>query len=191
MIVRGVRRHDAIFWKRPCSQLSYRTQEHDPDRQRHSGRPVHVSGSANTRSIGELLAHIAAVTHYPRHIHVIDKRTELSGTDFGPLPRRGRGLRAHADLARGHPAGARGDRRGVREGSRGPDGRGPRHRRALRPADSAAEQDAIRAAAGREGARDAPSRTAHAAAADDRRCAAPHARARGSHAPAARRELAR
>ena len=38
----------------------------------------------NTRSIGELLAHIAAVTHYPRHIHIIDKRTELSGPDFGP-----------------------------------------------------------------------------------------------------------
>jgi uncharacterized damage-inducible protein DinB len=40
--------------------------------------------SPNTRSIGELLAHIAAVTHYPRHIHIIDKRTELSGPDFGP-----------------------------------------------------------------------------------------------------------
>jgi uncharacterized damage-inducible protein DinB len=37
-----------------------------------------------TRSIGELLAHIAAVSHYPRHIHIIDRRTELSGADFGP-----------------------------------------------------------------------------------------------------------
>lgn len=38
----------------------------------------------NTRSIGELLAHIAAVSHYPRHIHIIDRRTALTGADFGP-----------------------------------------------------------------------------------------------------------
>jgi uncharacterized damage-inducible protein DinB len=37
-----------------------------------------------TRSIQELLAHVAAVTHYPRHIHIIDRRTALSGPDFAP-----------------------------------------------------------------------------------------------------------
>src|SRR5262245_35681228 len=37
-----------------------------------------------TRSIQELLAHIATVSHYPRHIHIIDRRTALSGPDFAP-----------------------------------------------------------------------------------------------------------
>jgi uncharacterized damage-inducible protein DinB len=36
------------------------------------------------RSIQELLAHIAAVSHYPRHIHIVDRRAHLSGPDFGP-----------------------------------------------------------------------------------------------------------
>ncbi|HUL72740.1 MAG TPA: DinB family protein [Vicinamibacterales bacterium] len=43
-----------------------------------------------TRSIQELLAHIAAVSHYPRHIHIIDRRTHLSGPDFGPYVAAGR-----------------------------------------------------------------------------------------------------
>ncbi len=38
----------------------------------------------NTRSIGELLAHIAALTHYVRHIHIVDRKTSLSGADFAP-----------------------------------------------------------------------------------------------------------
>ena len=37
-----------------------------------------------TRSIQELLAHISTVSHYPRHIHIIDRRTSLSGPDFAP-----------------------------------------------------------------------------------------------------------
>jgi len=37
-----------------------------------------------TRSIQELLAHIATVSHYPRHIHIIDRRTSLTGADFAP-----------------------------------------------------------------------------------------------------------
>lgn len=37
-----------------------------------------------TRSIQEVLAHIAALSHYPRQIHIVDRRTSLSGPDFGP-----------------------------------------------------------------------------------------------------------
>lgn len=38
----------------------------------------------NTRSIGELVAHIAAITHWPRQLHIVDRRTSLAGADFGP-----------------------------------------------------------------------------------------------------------
>lgn len=38
----------------------------------------------STRSIGELLAHVAALTHAYRRIHIVDRRTNLSGADFGP-----------------------------------------------------------------------------------------------------------
>jgi uncharacterized damage-inducible protein DinB len=37
-----------------------------------------------TRSVAELLAHIAALTHAPRHMHIIDRRTSFSVTDFPP-----------------------------------------------------------------------------------------------------------
>jgi uncharacterized damage-inducible protein DinB len=37
-----------------------------------------------TRSIGELLAHIAAITHASRGIHIVDRRTAMTGEDFGP-----------------------------------------------------------------------------------------------------------
>ena len=43
-----------------------------------------------TRSIQELLAHIAAVTHFPRALHIRDRRTHLSGPDFGPYVAAGR-----------------------------------------------------------------------------------------------------
>lgn len=35
-----------------------------------------------TRSIAELVAHIAACTHYPRHVHMIDHKTFLGFEDF-------------------------------------------------------------------------------------------------------------
>lgn len=37
-----------------------------------------------TRSIGELLAHIAAITHLPRQLHIVERKTQMSGADFGP-----------------------------------------------------------------------------------------------------------
>jgi uncharacterized damage-inducible protein DinB len=38
----------------------------------------------DTRSIGELLAHIAALTRPTRGIHMVDRRIALSAADFGP-----------------------------------------------------------------------------------------------------------
>ena len=37
-----------------------------------------------TRSVAELLAHIAALTHVPRHLHIVDRRTLLGPADFPP-----------------------------------------------------------------------------------------------------------
>jgi uncharacterized damage-inducible protein DinB len=37
-----------------------------------------------TRSIGETLAHIAALTHAPRQMHFVDRRVSYAPTDFGP-----------------------------------------------------------------------------------------------------------
>ena len=52
---------------------------HDIPEQHWSFRTV-----PGTRSVAELLAHIAAVTHAPRHIHILDRRTMLTGQDFAP-----------------------------------------------------------------------------------------------------------
>ena len=37
-----------------------------------------------TRSIGETLAHIAALTHAPRQMHFVERRTSYAPADFGP-----------------------------------------------------------------------------------------------------------
>lgn len=37
----------------------------------------------DTRSVGELLAHMACVSHYQQQIHFFEKKTDVSGPDFG------------------------------------------------------------------------------------------------------------
>lgn len=39
--------------------------------------------TADTRSVGQMLAHMACVNHYQEQIHFVEKKTDVTGPDFG------------------------------------------------------------------------------------------------------------
>ena len=65
---------------------SFRTVRKKPSMSPTTFPPIsgHSRAAPGTRSIGETLAHIAALTHAPRQMHFVERRTWYAPADFGP-----------------------------------------------------------------------------------------------------------